>query len=549
MFTRKFCIGLALSIVLTGCSFSSNGKADIKGFAENQTLRLTEQKNIATLDSVKASDSTSMNVLNNVQEGLMRMGKDKKLVNGIAEDVETNKDKTNYTFKLRKDAKWSDGTPITAHDFAYAWKRAINPKEPTDYGYIFAPIVNAENYSNGKVSVDKVGIMAPNDHTLQVKLVKPQNNFLSLTTLPAFLPQKKDLVEKAKTKYGTVEGLQNMVYSGPFKVDSWANNKVVLSKNEEYWDRPAVKLEKVELYIGMDIPTGINLYNTDRIDATALDQAYVEVYKQTPDFISVELASSNYILLRINHKEGEAFFKNTNIRKAINLAIDRDVLANKIMKDGSKPAGGFVPPSLNGVGNESFRKHGEVVKYDVSKAKEYWKKGLEELKLSSAPEEIQMISYNSTAKRDMAVAIKEQLRRNLGLNVLLDAPPWSVHLQNLREGNYQMGMLGWGADYNDPISFLEIFQSDAGMNWAGFSNAEYDKLLEQAKSESNQAKQYELLKQAEQILVGTEGKGQSAIIPLIYASNAYIQKPHVKELYRHAYGPEYSLKWAYLVNE
>ncbi|SEN56826.1 peptide ABC transporter substrate-binding protein [Lihuaxuella thermophila] len=535
-------LGIVLSagLLLSGCnSFTPAGSSGESVLSDNQTLRMAESQELISLDSAKAADVASFNILNNVQEGLMRIGKEKKPEYGIAQEVEISPDKKTYTFKLREDAVWSDGKPVTAHDFEYAWKRALDPATKSEYAYILYPIVNAEEYNTGKAKADQVGIKATDNYTLVVKLKEPKINFLSMTTLSVFYPQRKDIVEKFKDQYGMKP--DRLVYNGPFTVKEWKPQKVVLVKNEKYWDRNAVSLKQVDVHIVKDAATGINLYNSGQIDTAPLTQAFVDAYKQTPDYVDVELATTTYILF--NHEK--AFFKNDKIRKAISLAIDRDEIAESIMKDGSKPAGSLIPHSLNGYGNKSFR-NGEVVKRDVAKAKELFNQGLAELGLSKPPTDITMISYDSTARKDVALYVKEQLRTTLGLEIKLDAPTWKVHLDKLKTGNFQMGMLSWSADYNDPIGHFEIWQTSNPFNWSKFSNAKYDQLVNQAKKETNQKKQYELLLEAEKILAGTEGEGQAGFVPLFYQSKAYVQKPYVKDLYRHAYGAEYSLKWAYI---
>ncbi|MBA4493728.1 peptide ABC transporter substrate-binding protein [Paenactinomyces guangxiensis] len=536
---------LSASLVLGGCGgmgLTKGGSEGVNSLSENQVLRMSEQKELQTLDSAKASEMISFNVLNNVQEGLMRMGKEKQPEFGIAQDVDISPDKKTYTFKLRDDATWSDGKPVTAMDFEYGWKRALDPKTKSEYAYMLYPIVNAEEYNTGKVSSEKVGVKATNETTLVVKLKQPMINFLSMTTMTTYMPQRADIVAKYKNEYGTKA--DKVVYNGPFKVTKWTNQEVALTKNDQYWDRNAVTLEKVSIITIKDTATGINLYNSGNIDTALLNQAFVDAYKQTPDYVEVELASTCYILLNQKNE----FFKNDKIRKAISLAIDREDII-KVMKDGSKPAGALIPPSINGEGNKSFRENGEWVKQDVDKAKKYFAEGLKELGLEKPPTDIEMIGYDATAKRDVAMAIEEQLRVNLGLDIQLNSPPWKVHLDKLRNGDYDMGMLTWGADYNDPINFFEIWQAKNPMNWSNFNNNRYDQLVEQTRRETDQKKQFKLFTEAEKILAGTEGNGMAGFVPLFYASQAYVQKPYVKDLYRHPYGAQYTLKWAYIGKE
>jgi oligopeptide transport system substrate-binding protein len=536
---------MATSLFLSGCGIFTGTGTSSGGetLSDNQILRITESRDIPTLDSAKAADVASFNILNNVEEGLFRPGKDRQPEKGIAYDYTVSKDKKTYTFKLRDDAKWSDGKPVTAYDFEYAWKRALDPATKSQYAYILFPILNAEKYNAGKAKASDVGVKAKDDHTLVVKLEHPMFNFIDLTTLATYLPQRKDVVEKYKDQYGTK--VDTLVFDGPFIVTNWNLQKMVLEKNDQYWDRNAVSLKEVDINIVKDTATGINMYNAGQVDVASLNQAFVDAFKQTNDFVKVEEASTYFIVF--NQKD--PFFSNDKIRKAISLALDREQIADKIMKDGSKPAGSLVPPTLTGVGTESFRKNGEVVQRNVSQARDLFRQGLAELGMSKPPTNIVMIGYDTTAKKDVAVNIKEQLRTTLGLDIKLDAPSWKVHLDRVNRGNFMMAMMGWGADYNDPVNFFEIFESKNPLNWAKFNNPQYDQLVETAKRETNQAKAYQDLSRAEKILVGTDGDGQAAIAPLFYGGKALVQKPYVKDLYRHSYGAEYSLKWAYIVKE
>lgn len=539
---KMFVMILCIFLLLSGCGTLPTGSDD-KTFSENQVLRLAESQEIATLDSAKAKDVSSMNILNNVQEGLMRQGKGKKPEYGIAYDYEVSPDNVTYTFKLREDAVWSDGKSVTAHDFEYAWKRVLNPNTQSEYAYILYPIKNAEAYNQGKVGAQEVGVKAINDHTLEVTLEKPMFNFVHLTTTPIYLPQRKDIVEKYKNNYGLKAN--QVVYNGPFVVTDWQPYKLVLNRNEKYWDVNAVILEAVEIHVVKDQATGINFYNAGQVETAQLNNAFVDAYKRTPDYVDVEVAGTYYILL--NHKN--PFFKNEKIRKAISLAIDREEIATGIMKDGSKPAGSLIPPSLMGVGTESFREGQEIVQSDIRLAQQLFQEGLEELGMSQPPQSIVMIGYDSTAKRDVAVNIQDQLRKKLRWEIKLDSPTWKVHLDRVSRGDFDMAMLGWGADYNDPMGHFEIWLSDNPMNFSKVSIPAYDQLVKQAKQESDQKNQIALLKQAEKVLVGVDGEGHAAFVPLFYGSKAYVQKPIVKDLIRHPYGAEYTLKWAYIMKE
>jgi oligopeptide transport system substrate-binding protein len=526
------------SFLLTACMSMSPAATDEDGLSDEQVLRLTETNQISGLDSAKYVDIVSWNVLYNVNEGLMRLGKENKPVYGIAEDVQISPDKKVYTFKLREDAVWSDGEPVTARDFEYAWKRALNPKTKSEYAYILYSIVGAEEYNKGVGKAEDVGVKAVDDQTLVVKLKKPQLTFLSLTTQSTYFPQRQDIVENYGDEYS--KSPDKMVYNGPFVLQSVTPQKVVLKKNENYWDANTVSLNRVEIIVAADTPKRISLYNSGQADTAKLDQEFVSAYIQTPDYLNMELASSQFILLNQRNK----ILRNDNIRRAISLAIDREEIAHQVLKDGSKPAGALVPPALY-VDNQSYRKlAGQTfVKQDVDKAKKYFQRGLRELGLSKPPTSLTLLSFDDHRKY-VALSIKKQLREVLGLEVKLDSVPRKLKVPRELKGEFDLTMSSWFADYSDPIGFLEIWKSESGLNYMAFKNPIFDRLIEKAGQSADQKKKTSYLAQAEKLLVGEDR--EAALVPLYYEANSFLQKPYVKDLYRHPYGAEYDLKWAYI---
>lgn len=538
-----------LSILLTGCGsgfITSSDKNRGDMLSENQVLRMSQLSEIPSLDNIKVSEFSAMNLLVNVQEGLYRNGKF-KIEEGIAKSVSISPDKKTFIFTLREDALWSDGKPVTAHDFEYGWKRLLDPANRSEFAFVMYPILNAQEYNLGidgtgkpvKVTSDQVGVFAEDDYTLVVKLKHPTINFLKMTTLPIFYPQRKDIVEKYKEDYGKQP--DKIVFNGPFVVKKLSHNLVELEKNEQYWDKNNVKLQRVELHTIKDITTGVQLYNAGRLDTTQLNEELVDAYKDTPEFLTVEQARTTLLLLN----QRQAFFRNAKIRKAISLVIDRETLAYSVLKDGSKPAGSLVPPTLHGVNNQSFR-NGEIVESDILQAKKLFAEGLKELNVNKPPDSIELSSYDSSLSKSTILAIKESLKTNFNWDVKLDPHPKKIHLANLAQGKFDMALIGYSANFNDPLFYFEIFQSPNPINFSKFKNSKYDQLVYLAKQEADPKKQYQLLLEAEKILVDTEGEGEAAIAPLYYEAKAYLQKTYVKDLIRHPYSTEYTLKWAYI---
>ena len=257
-------------------------------------LNITGSDDIPTLDVSKAEDTVSSEVLMNTMEGLVKLDKDGKIIPGVAESWEKSEDGKTWTFKLRKDSKWSNGDTVTAKDFEYSWKRTLDPATASTYGFIMYDIVGAEDYNLGKVNnADGVGIKAIDDYTLQVELVRPVHYFDSLMFFKTFLPQNQKAVEQFGQEYGTDK--DKMVYNGPFTLTEWKlQDMYTMSKNPNYWDANSVKIDKVNTKIVKDANAALNLYETGEIDIVGLSSENVDKYKESPEFKTLLKASTYF---------------------------------------------------------------------------------------------------------------------------------------------------------------------------------------------------------------------------------------------------------------
>ena len=260
-------------------------------------LNITGASDIPTLDPSKASDTVSSEVLMNTMEGLTKLDKDGKLAPGIAEKWEKSEDGKTWTFNLRKDAKWSNGDPVTAKDFEYSWKRTLDPATASTYGFIMYDIKGAKDYNLGKVdNADNVGIKAVDDYTLQVELVRPVHYFDSLMFFKSFLPQNQKVVEQFGSEYGTAH--DKMVYNGPFTLSDWKIEDIyTMSKNPSYWDASSVKIDKVNTKIVKDPNAALNLYETGQIDIVGLNSENVDKYKDSPEFNTRKDAGTFFLMV------------------------------------------------------------------------------------------------------------------------------------------------------------------------------------------------------------------------------------------------------------
>ncbi|WKV09523.1 peptide ABC transporter substrate-binding protein [Thermoanaerobacterium sp. CMT5567-10] len=534
--TRTLIVVLLLSILLTGC-----GKSDKKMSTTNansnvkQVLHLSLPNDPPMLDPQRATDMTSFEILNAVFEGLVRIDKDGKVEkgSGLAKDWTISPDKLTYTFHLKDNIKWSDGNPITAQDFEYSWKRALDPKTASEYAYILYPIKNAEKYNSGKASADDVGIKALDSKTLQVTLEKPTPYFLGLTSFITYLPVEKSFVEKVGDKLASSP--DNMVFSGPFKLKEWNHEQnLTLVKNENYWDKNNVKLSEIDLDIVKDLNTLAQNYDTGKYDTISVTGDYIDKYKG-----QVKYAPNGEVyFIALNNTS--PIFKNANIRRAFSLAINRKELADNVLKDGSSPAYGIVPNGIPGEKDEYRKEVGDLFSEDTNKAKELLNEGMKELNITKLPK-ITLLASDSDSGKKLAQALQEFWKKNLGVDVEIQSMAFKVRLQRLKSKQYDMAIDDWIADYNDPMTFLDMWVTNGGNNDSGFSDPEYDKLINDAESTPDAKLRMDDMKKAEKIFIDA-----MSVAPIYFSSTAYVQKDYVKGYVRHPVGVSDEWKWVYI---
>ncbi|MEC2247005.1 peptide ABC transporter substrate-binding protein, partial [Bacillus cereus] len=371
---------IGTSLLLTACSSEeketkNNAKATNKNETK-QSISLPYIAEIPTMDVTKATDSESMNVMRNVFEGLYILGEDNKVIPGVAKSYEMSEDKKTYTFHLR-DSKWSNGTPVTAADFVFSWKRAVNPNTAAEYAFLFFDVRNAKRINSKELPIDQLGVKAIDDKTLEVQLEQPVPYFINLTTFATFLPINEKYFESQGTQYG-LEADQ-LVYNGAFTLNNWKHEQgFQLKKNSNYWDAKTVKLDEINFDIVKDKSTEINLYEAGQIDRVGLTGEFVDKYRKNPDFR--ERSEVTVQFLRMNQKND--VLKNKNARLAISQAMNKKAFVDTVLNNGSLPADGFIPTEFaKGSDGKDFRKeNGNLAKDDVNAAKENWKRARQELK-------------------------------------------------------------------------------------------------------------------------------------------------------------------------
>lgn len=544
--TFKMFVGLTLVVgsLLAGCGGSPTSTAPAAAPAgeassgapastKPQVFRANLTSEPSTADPGLAKDTTSGAIVRATFDGLTRLDKDAKPMNSVASDVKISDDKRVYTFTIR-DSKWSNGDSVTAHDFEFAWKRVLDPKLGAEYAYQLYYIKNAEKVHTGKAQADELGVKALDDKTLEVTLENPTPFFLELTAFYTYYPVDKKVVE-ANPNWANEAATH--VSNGPFKMTGWEHkSKIVLEKNENYWDKDAVKLDRIEFAMIEDDNTALSMFENGELDWAGqplggLPTDAIPSLKEAGKLVVHPKATMYWY--KINTTKG--VLQNVKIRKALAYAVDRQSIVDNITQVGQVPTMGMLPQSM------IIKPEGYFRDNDVETAKKLLAEGMQELGLSQFP--TITMSYNPTDRhKKIAEAMQDQWKRNLGIDVKLAIKEFKVHLQDLHELNYEIGRLGWNADFNDPINYLEMFRdAKTGNNDTGWENARYKELLQQSAMESDPEKRKQLFAEAEQIFMDA-----MPVIPLFTDVDVWVQSDKVKGVQVDGLG-FIDLKWAEMV--
>ena len=538
---KKFAaVGTVLAVSALTLAACGSNKSSSSG-SDAQVLNWNESAELPTMDLSQATDTVSFTALNNTMEGLYRIGKNSKIEPGIAKKTEVSDDGLTYTFTLRKDAKWSNGDPVTAKDFVYSWQRTVDPKTGSQYAYLFDGVANVNDIMNGKKPVTDLGIKAEGDYKLVVTLDKEVPYFKLLLGFPTFFPQNEKAVEKYGSKYGTAS--KYMVYNGPFKLTGWAGTNLswTLAKNNAYWDKKAVKLSKINYKVNKTASTSYNLYQSGKLDATNLSAEQAKQLKGSKEYVSRPQASTFYF----EYNQTKKAFKNKKIRQAISMVINRKQFVDKVLGDGSIPAKGLVPEGLSSYDGTDFataayEKTG--VEYNVEEAKKLWKEGMAEEGLTSL--DITLLSDDTDAAKKSTEFVQSAIESNLeGANVTAANVPFKTRLDRSQKGDFDVVISAWGADFADPISFLDMFTTNNSYNRGKWSNAEYDALVNASKTTDavDPAKRWDDLVKAEKILMEDQG-----VSPIYQSTQAWVIKSKVKGVIYNSSGANYNFKEAYV---
>ena len=490
-----FGMAAAMALAATGCggsassassaaestSSASQGTEAESTSAGSGTLNIMLETPVESLDPQLATDGTSFEVIADYTDGLMQMDADGAAVPACAESYEVSEDGTTYTFHIREDAVWSNGDPVTANDFVFAWQRAVDPANASEYSYMLSDIgqiVNAAEIIAGEKDVSELGVTAVDDKTLEVQLNVPVSYFLSLMYFPTYYPVNQAFFESCGDTFATSP--ETTLSNGAFVLTSYepAATAFELVKNETYYDADKVQLAGLNYQVIQDSQQALMSYQNGDLDTTLLNGEQVDQVKDDPEFTSVGAGYLWYISPNIKEVPELA---NLNLRLAMTFALDRDSICNDVLKDGCAPTYTAVPPEFAaGPDGSDFSADqtmfADACAYDPDKALEYYEAAKTELSQDTFT--FDMVVDADDAPQKVAQVVKEQLETTLpGMTINLTIEPKKQRVEDMQNGNFQLALTRWGPDYADPMTYLGMWVTDNSNNYGFWSNADYDAII------------------------------------------------------------------------
>lgn len=517
--------------------------------ATEQVFKTIVNQEMPTADLSLSNDTISATALNSVYEGLYRFNKEGKAeAAGASELAEVSEDGLVYKFKLREEAKWSDGEPVTAKDYVYSWQRAANPATGSEYSFLLGTVKNGEAVTAGDKKIDELGIKALGDYELEVTLERPTPYFDYLLAFATFAPQRQDIVEKHGKDYATTS--DKAVYNGPFVLSGFdgpgIDTEWAYEKNPEYWDNETVQLDRVEVNVAKESSTALNLYNDGQTEDILLTGELAQQMASDPDFVTDKKAATMY--LEMNQKDPDSPFRNENFRKAISHSIDREALVEQILADGSVVPTGLVPAgmklNIDGKELEFAKDSGNHLAYDQEKAKEYWVKAQKELGKKTI--EFDLLTADPDSAKKVSEYLQGAIQETLdGVKISVTPVTFAIRIERGMKTDFEMLNSGWNADYADPSSFIDLFDSSISYNQGKYANPDYDKLVKSASVDhaSDPAARWADMLAAEKLILDEAG-----VIPLYQKAEAHLRSPKVKDVVVNSAGAQYDYKWAYKID-
>ncbi len=529
---------LTMILALAGCGTSSSSKG--------KTFTFAAELDINTFDSTLSDDGMSFNAMHAVTDGLMGLDKDGKIVPAIAESYTLSDDKLTYTYKLR-DTKWSNGDKVQADDFVYAWQRII--QKAGNYAYMMgsdgAAVANAdalmEKQANGEeltqADLDTLGIKAVNENTLEVKVERPCSYFDELMTFPCYYPINRKFAEEKGDKYAKTA--DTVLSNGAFLLKNWTvQSKAVFEKNPDYWNKDAVKIDKLVMQLVQDPKTAAINFDSKNNDFAMINSSLVDKYKDKPEYQTYSEGYLFYLQLNLNNE----VLANANVRKALSLAIDRTDFADNVLKDGSKEASGFVPTGLCINEGTDFRdKASDFTSFDLAKAQEALDAGLKELGKDSI--DIKLLYGTDESPMDqMATYLQNAFSKLKGVKIEMVATTKKDRLYNkMKNREFEVALTRWGPDYGDATTYLNLLLDGNANNYGDYKSDAYMAKMDEVKKTADATERFGKMIEAEKIALD-----DNAVIPVFEKGSAVLIRSNVKNLVHRPVGVPYTFNYVEL---
>ncbi len=526
---------LNLAANLTGSSSGSDGAVDVANNAITVMLRQEPPQ----LNSTLSTDQVSGVVLGHVIEGLLRYDQNNQLAPGMAERWLVEDD--GATFWIRQDARWSDGSPVTAHDFVFAWRLGVDPANASEYAFILYPIKNAESINRGDdLPLDALGVRAIDDKTLEVTFERPIAFFDKLTAFSTYSPVPQDFYEATGGRYGA--DADQLLYNGPFAISSWVHGASLrLDKNPYYWDKDRIRLDTINVgYILSDTNATLNLFKDDKIALTSLTAENLPNALEQRWHIN-RFMDGSVFFLEFNHRD-ERLTRNLNLRKAMLLAQDPAELVYKVIKiPGYLPGESLFPVFLAGV-HGKFRDEYPAPEHrmNVTQARIHLDKAQRELGLTEWPPLV-MLTGDNPVSNIQSEYFQAVFKKNLGLDIKIDRQIFKQRLAKMTSGDFDMVLAGWGPDYNDALTFGDLFASWNLNNRGRYDSPDYDRMVRIAQSSLDPTVRMEAFAEMQRIIYD-----DAVIITNYERGQAYVTHPHVKGIIRRVVGADTDYTYAYI---
>ena len=488
---------------LAGCSTPKTKESSGSDSGE-KVFRFSTRTEPTTLDPTKSNSIPDNEVQHAITESLIR-NTGGEVTPGVATDWTVSDDGLVYTFNLNPDAKWSDGEQIKAQDFVYSWQRLMNPETAAPYAFIGEYIKNGLAVETGEMDPSELGVVAKDDVTLEVTLENPTAYFLSMIGAQAqFAPLRQDIVEKHGAEFAA--DAEKNVYSGPFALTSAKNQKWIFEPNENYWDKDAIKLDRAELSYVQNQETALAMYESGDLDYSEIPTAAVPNHEGKDE--KFRNGNVDYYYFNMDETK-DSPIANKNFRLALNYGLDRNSYNTLVNNDVFAPSNSLVFSGLKGA-DGTYGEESKLNSYpldgDDAKAKEYLDAALTELGKASASDiTVTITTADSDSSKKQAEVCQEMWSTKLGINVEINQITYAEVLKRHESGDFEIAWGGWGSDYDDPYSYLELFKSDSAYNYSNFKNEKVDELLTASQTETDQKKRMEMLHEAEQLIIDDAG--------------------------------------------